>query len=76
MFELTGSQDGIRFKSQYRASNEKEAKFIVASYLMSVRELYYTADFYEKGCIVVLDTPSEKATIELTKKLNEKLFNK
>lgn len=76
MFELVESEDMIRFKSQYWASNEKNAQYIVTSYLMGVREKMFTADLYNKGRLVVLDTPNQNATITLTKMLNDQIFNK
>ena len=61
---------GKRFLCNCLCNSEDDAKYIEASFLMSVREVFFFADLYTKGNVLILDTPDKESTVKLALMLN------
>lgn len=64
---------GDRFLCDCSFNSAKEAEYVMASFLMSVREYFFPADLYVKENILVLDTPDYTKTKELAIMLNKSI---
>lgn len=64
---------GTRFLCDCFCASEKQAQYVAASFLMSVREYDFLANLYSKGNKVVIDTPSKDKTAELCLLLNNSI---
>ncbi len=64
---------GDRFLCNCSFNSAKEAEYVMASFLMSVREYFFPADLYVKENILVLDTPDYTKTKELAIMLNKSI---
>lgn len=78
MFDLDciyTNNSNTRFLCNCVCDSEKTAKYIEASFLMSVRTNYRPADLYVKGNTLILDTPNFNKTKELAILLNNSIKN-
>ena len=64
---------GNRFLCNCEFNSSKEAEYVMASFLMSVREHFRLADLYVKNNILILDTPNLEKTKELAILLNNSM---
>ena len=67
------NHSGTRFLCNCPCDSNKTAKYIEASFLLSVREFYFAADLYAKGSTVILDTPNQEKTEALIVLLNNSI---
>lgn len=66
---------GTRFLCDCPCDSDNTARYILASFLCSVREKYRLADLYNHGSILILDTPNRDATVALAGALNNAIKN-
>lgn len=63
--------DGVRYIIKFHLESPKLSNYFVASYLMSVREIYPMTELYAKGSILYLDSPNEEATKQIGRQLKD-----
>lgn len=73
MFNLNKIYSNVsgRFLCNCIFDDEKKAEYYFAKYLMLVREKYFFADLYNKGSVLVIDTPDFEVTKKLATLLND-----
>ena len=69
------NHSNTRFLCNCVCNSNKQAEYIMASFLMSVRMYYCLADLYVKGNTLILDTPNFNKTKELSMLLNNSIKN-
>ena len=69
------NSSGNRYLCACAFNSEKEAEYVMARFLMFVREYFRLADLYVKNNILILDTPNLEKTKELVIILNNSISN-
>ena len=62
-----------RYMCKCICKSESDAKNIVASFIIGVRQLGFMSEIYQKSNIVYIDTLSEKMTRFIASEINKKL---